>query len=92
MQFQRDGNSRCKKEIHRSQRTPKPVERTEVESFCRRKVCSICKYEELKKGVRIYERNSFVDTKVSGGGVPGTRAEIPLQPIVKTMVRQVDLT
>ncbi|GAB0209175.1 AN1-type zinc finger protein 5-like [Grus japonensis] len=32
------------------------------------------------------------DTKVSeeggGGGVPGARAEIPLQPVVKTMVKQ----
>ncbi|PKU41625.1 protein pxr1-like [Limosa lapponica baueri] len=32
------------------------------------------------------------DTKVSeegeGGGTPGARAEIPVQPVVKTMVRQ----
>ena len=37
-------------------------------------------------------RNSSADTKVSeeggGGGAPGARAEIPLQPVVKTMVRQ----
>jgi len=36
--------------------------------------------------MRIRERNNSADTKVSeeggGGGVPGTRAEIPLQPVV----------
>ena len=36
--------------------------------------------------------NSPADTKVreegGGGGAPGARAEIPLQPVVKTMVRQ----
>ena len=45
-----------------------------------------------ERGVRICERNNSADTKVSeeggGGGAPGTRAEIPLQPVVKTMVRQ----
>ncbi|KAK4810824.1 hypothetical protein QYF61_008796 [Mycteria americana] len=45
-----------------------------------------------KKGVRICERNNSADTKVSeeggGGGGPGARAEIPLQPVEKTMVRQ----
>ncbi|GAB0207045.1 epimerase family protein SDR39U1 [Grus japonensis] len=39
------------------------------------------------------ERNNHADTKVSeeggGGGGPGARAEIPLQPMVKTIVRQV---
>ena len=42
--------------------------------------------------MRICERNNSADTKVSegggGGGAPGARAEIPLQPLVKTMVRQ----
>ena len=42
--------------------------------------------------MRICERNSSADTKVSeegeGGGAPGAGAEIPLQPMVKTMVRQ----
>ncbi|GAB0179640.1 acid sphingomyelinase-like phosphodiesterase 3b [Grus japonensis] len=45
-----------------------------------------------EREVRICERNSSADTKVSegeGGGAPGTKAEIPLQPMVKTMVRQV---
>ena len=45
-----------------------------------------------ERGVRRCERNNSADTKVSeeggGGGAPGTRAEIPLQPVVKTMVRQ----
>jgi len=42
--------------------------------------------------VRLYERNNSADTKVSeegaGGGGPGTRADIPLPPVMKTMVRQ----
>ncbi|GAB0203441.1 hypothetical protein GRJ2_002809700 [Grus japonensis] len=45
-----------------------------------------------QRGVRRCERNNFADTKVSeegeGGGAPGTGAEIPLQPVVKAMVRQ----
>ncbi|KAK4828110.1 hypothetical protein QYF61_023472 [Mycteria americana] len=45
-----------------------------------------------ERGVRTCERNNSADTKVSeeggGGGAPGTGAEIPLQPVVKTMVRQ----
>ncbi|KAK4828885.1 hypothetical protein QYF61_001443 [Mycteria americana] len=45
-----------------------------------------------KRGVRIRERKNSAATKTSeeggGGGVPGTGAEIPLQPVVKTMVRQ----
>ena len=47
---------------------------------------------QVKRGVRICERNNSADTKVSeeggGGGAPGAGAEIPLQPMVKTMVRQ----
>ena len=42
--------------------------------------------------MRTCERNNDADTKVSeeGGGeaAPDTRAEIPLQPVVKTMVTQ----
>jgi len=42
--------------------------------------------------VRICERNNSADTKVSegggGGGAPSSGAEIPLQPMEKTMVRQ----
>ena len=37
------------------------------------------------------ERNNSADTKGregGGGGAPGARAEIPLQPVGKTMVRQ----
>ncbi|GAB0182083.1 epimerase family protein SDR39U1 [Grus japonensis] len=45
-----------------------------------------------QRGVRRCERNSSADTQVSaeggGGGAPGARAEIPLQPMEKTMVRQ----
>lgn len=39
---------------------------------------------------RIWERNNSADTKVSaeggGGRAPGARAEIPLHPMVKTIV------
>jgi len=42
--------------------------------------------------VRLCERNNSADTKARerrrGGGAPGARAEIPLQPVEKTMVRQ----
>jgi len=47
-----------------------------------------------KRGVRLCERNSPADTKVSEGGgegAPGMRAEIPLQPMMKTMVRPCSL-
>ena len=46
----------------------------------------------VEREVRICERNTPAGTKVSekggGGGAPGTRADIPVQPLVKTMVRQ----
>jgi len=45
------------------------------------------------RGVRICERNKSTDAKVSEegerGGAPGAGAEIALQSMVKTMVRQV---
>jgi len=44
-----------------------------------------------KRGMRICQRNNSADPKVSGegGGIgPGAGAEIPLQPMVKTMMRQ----
>ncbi|GAB0180072.1 cAMP-dependent protein kinase inhibitor alpha [Grus japonensis] len=45
-----------------------------------------------ERGVRICERNNSADTQVTeeggAGGAPGTGAEIPLQPLEKTMVRQ----
>ncbi|GAB0177162.1 epimerase family protein SDR39U1 [Grus japonensis] len=45
-----------------------------------------------ERGVGRCERNSSADTKVSAeggaGGAPGAGAEIPLQPLEKTMVRQ----
>jgi len=45
-----------------------------------------------KRGVRICERTNSADTKVSGEGggrgAPGAGAGIPLQPVLKTMVRQ----
>ncbi|KAK4825506.1 LOW QUALITY PROTEIN: hypothetical protein QYF61_000019 [Mycteria americana] len=48
--------------------------------------------KDSERGVRLCERNNSADTKASeeggGGGAPGTGAEIPLQPVVKTMVRQ----
>ncbi|KAK4807043.1 hypothetical protein QYF61_018384 [Mycteria americana] len=54
-----------------------------------------CCTTAAERGVRICERNNYADTKVSeeggGGGAPGTGAEIPLQPMVKTMLEQVDV-
>ncbi|GAB0179368.1 hypothetical protein GRJ2_000402100 [Grus japonensis] len=48
---------------------------------------SFCNQREEREDVR-----NSADTKVSeeggGGGAPDTRAKIPLQPMVKTMVRQ----
>ncbi|GAB0208288.1 hypothetical protein GRJ2_003294500 [Grus japonensis] len=48
---------------------------------------SFCNRREEREDVR-----NSADTKVSeeggGGGAPDTRAKIPLQPVVKTMVRQ----
>ncbi|KAM9590913.1 uncharacterized protein ACIBXB_005945 [Morphnus guianensis] len=44
-----------------------------------------------ERGVRTCKRNNPADTKVSeggGGGAPAAGAEIPLQLVVKTMVRQ----
>ena len=50
-------------------------------------LCSSC-----ERGVRICERNNPADPQVSeergGGGAPGARAEIPLQVVGKTMVKQ----
>jgi len=46
-----------------------------------------------ERGMRICERNNSADIKVSeeggGGGASGARAEVPLQLMMKTMVRQV---
>lgn len=48
-----------------------------------------------EREVRICDRNSSADTKASGKGggegAPDVRAKIPLQPVVKTMVRQTAL-
>ena len=47
---------------------------------------------QLERRVRICERNNPAVPKVSeeggGGDAPGTRAEIPRQPMGKTVVRQ----
>lgn len=48
---------------------------------------------QLRRGLRICERNNSVDTTVSEereeGGAPGIRAETPLQHMLKTVVRLV---
>lgn len=45
-----------------------------------------------ERRVRICERSSSADTKVSeevgGGGAPGTGTDIPLQAVVKIIMRQ----
>lgn len=47
---------------------------------------------QVEEGVRLCERNNSEDFKVSveegAENVPGTRVDVPLQPVVKTMVRQ----
>jgi len=47
---------------------------------------------QMERGVRRCERNSPADTRVSEeggrGDAPDARAEIPQQPVEKTMVRQ----
>ncbi|PKU49491.1 protein pxr1-like [Limosa lapponica baueri] len=49
-----------------------------------------CATPAVVRRVRICERINSADTKVRrrGGHGLGTRADIPLQPVVKTMVRQ----
>ncbi|GAB0178424.1 hypothetical protein GRJ2_000307700 [Grus japonensis] len=63
-----------------------------VVTYSRRKKNNTRSNLQAGKGVRICERNNSADTQVSadggGGGAPGVRAEIPLQPLEKTMVRQ----
>ena len=50
------------------------------------------KKQQPKREVTSCERNNSADTKSSeeggGGRAPGARAEIPLQPMEQTMVRQ----
>ena len=47
---------------------------------------------QLERELRMRKRNNPADTKVSeeggGGGAPRAGADIPLQPMVKTMVKQ----
>ncbi|KAF4791783.1 hypothetical protein TURU_127910 [Turdus rufiventris] len=61
-------------------------------SLLRRGKKKIAAEQQPEIGVRIYVRNSSADTKVSAEagrrGGPGTRAEIPLQPVVKIMSTQ----
>ncbi|OPJ68494.1 hypothetical protein AV530_006123 [Patagioenas fasciata monilis] len=56
-----------------------------------RKGKKLLRKRQPEEGVRIWERNSPADTKVTeeggGGDVPGARAEIPLQSMVKAIMR-----
>ena len=58
----------------------------------RKKSCWDRQKWQPERRVRTCKRNSPADPQVSaeggGGGAPGTGAEIPLQPVGKTMVRQ----
>jgi len=51
----------------------------------------VLQQNKLEGEVRLRERNDSADTKVSeeegGGHAPSTGAEIPLQPMEKTMMR-----
>ncbi|GAB0179406.1 hypothetical protein GRJ2_000405900 [Grus japonensis] len=59
---------------------------------CLRRKKTAVQQQLEERGVRRCESNNSADTKVSaeggGGGAAGARAEIPLQPVDKTMVRQ----
>ncbi|TRZ13562.1 hypothetical protein HGM15179_013557 [Zosterops borbonicus] len=63
---------------------------TSALTYCRRKRSYHA--EVISARQEQVERNSPADTKVTTeeetGGAPGTRAEVPLQPLVQTMVRQ----
>ncbi|GAB0180053.1 epimerase family protein SDR39U1 [Grus japonensis] len=67
----------------------KPISASVITYLRRRKTLreSFCSRREEREDVR-----NSADTKVSadggGGGAPGAGAEIPLQPVVKTMVKQ----
>ncbi|KAK4810890.1 hypothetical protein QYF61_013298 [Mycteria americana] len=65
---------------------------TSVITYLRREK-NLPRNSSRNRGMRKCERNSYADTKVNeeggGGGAPGARAEIPLQPMVKTMVTQI---
>ncbi|OPJ73748.1 hypothetical protein AV530_013215 [Patagioenas fasciata monilis] len=64
-----------------------PISNSGIDSGKRKKPAQV----QLKRGVRICERNESVDDKVSKegerGGAAGAGAEIPLQPLVQTTVR-----
>ncbi|GAB0209326.1 AN1-type zinc finger protein 5-like [Grus japonensis] len=49
---------------------------------------SNCSQREEQEYVRNISANTKISAEGGGGGAPGARAEIPLQPMVKTMVRQ----
>ncbi|GAB0178684.1 epimerase family protein SDR39U1 [Grus japonensis] len=67
----------------------KPISASVITYLRRRKTQreSFCSRREEREDVR-----NSADTKISadggGGGAPGAGAEIPLQPVVKTMVKQ----
>ncbi|KAJ7417633.1 protein pxr1-like [Willisornis vidua] len=65
---------------------------TSVVTFMKEKPL-LCRGNFAQRRVKMCERNCSADTKVSeergGGGAPGTRAEIALQPMrMNTVVRQ----
>ncbi|GAB0192859.1 epimerase family protein SDR39U1 [Grus japonensis] len=67
-----------------------PVSASVITELRRKKTTvreSFCSRREEREDVR-----NSADTKVSedggGGGAPGARAKIPLQPVVKAMVKQ----
>jgi len=66
---------------------------TSVIRYLRRKKKPVQWQFQQGREVRICERNNSADTKVSkeggGGDAPGAKAELPLQPMINTMMRQV---
>ncbi|PKU44051.1 protein pxr1-like [Limosa lapponica baueri] len=65
---------------------------SEITYLRRGKKNQLCNSNCSQRRVRIRENKNSADAKVSEegavGSAPVTRAEIPLQPLVKTMVRQ----
>lgn len=60
------------------------------DNACKKGKKSLCRSTFHQSRVRMCESNNSADTKASegrGAGASGVRAEIPLKPLVKTMMR-----
>ncbi|KAM9630146.1 uncharacterized protein ACIBXB_016689 isoform 1-T2 [Morphnus guianensis] len=91
--------SQCQPAPRRTRRCPRPslsatvvAPRDNIFKKGEKKKVAGAQKLQLERGVRTCKRNNPADTKVSeeggGGDAPGAGAETPLQPLVKTVVRQ----